>query len=309
MLTPLNDLQFDVAIVGGGPAGLTAALYLARFLRSAVVFDAGNARAAIIPSSKNCPGFPEGIAGEDLLRRLRQQATQYGARIVHNPVDAIETRREGFEVSTSAAVVKAQFVILATGIVDMAPAIVSLRQGIAEGLVRLCPVCDGYEVVGKSIGVVGQERDALREALFLRRYSSDIFMLGNFPGDFGDRARQEAAAAGITIWDTVDDVALSAAGLEVSMADDVAPRQLDVLYSAMGCQVRSELALNIGADCDEQGFILVGRHLETSVPGLFAIGDVVKALNQIAVGFGHAATAASHIHNLLRKRDLFLPLG
>jgi thioredoxin reductase (NADPH) len=90
-------------------------------------------------------------------------------------------------------------------------------------------------------------------------------------------------------------------GFDVVMADGSPARQVDVVYPSMGCDVRSELAANLGADCDEERYILVGRHLETSVPGLYAIGDVAKALNQIAVGFGHAALAAAHIHNALRE--------
>src|SRR5687767_12748417 len=88
------------------------------------------------------------------------------------------------------------------------------------------------------------------------------------------------------------------------MGDGLPARQLDVVYPAMGGDVRSELAINLGADCDQEGYILVGTHLETSVAGLYSIGDVAKALNQIAVGFGHAALAATHIHNDLRKHVL-----
>jgi len=297
-----SDRVFDVAIVGGGPAGLTASMYLARFKRSVVVLEAGDARAALIPMSRNCPGFPEGIAGEDLLRRLRHQALTYGAEIIHAVVKTIDARDGAFALSTASGTVEALFVILATGIVDKVPAIAGLREGISGGSIGLCPVCDGYEATGKKIGVMGQGQGALKEALFLRTYSSHVFMLANFPGDVGEAVRNQAADAGIEIWDTVADVAVDATGLDVAMADGSA-RQLDMLYPAMGCDVRSELAADIGADCDDKGFILVNAHQETSVPGLYAIGDVVQALNQMAVGFGHAALAAAHIHNTMRKRS------
>jgi thioredoxin reductase (NADPH) len=174
MLTSENNRVVDVAIVGGGPAGLTASLYLARFLRSVAVLDAGDARAALIPMSRNCPGFPVGIGGGEMLRRLKHQAAEHGAEIVHATVETIEVRDGAFALCMASGSVEALFVILATGIVDKVPAIVGLREGIAAGSIGLCPVCDGYEATGKKIGVVGQEEDALKEALFLRTYSSHV---------------------------------------------------------------------------------------------------------------------------------------
>jgi thioredoxin reductase (NADPH) len=280
---------------------LTASIYLARFRRSVVVLEAGDSRAALIPLSRNCPGFPDGIGGRELLRRLRKQAGSYGAEIITAPVEAIELEDGGFALSTTAGRVKASFVILATGIVDRAPRIAGLHEGISLGRIRLCPVCDGYEVIDQRIGVAGDGRDALKEAIFLKDFSPHIYLLANFPDDIGSAERASAAGVRVDIWDTVDDVKLDETGLIVMMADGTV-RPLDVLYSAMGSDVRSELAVNLGASCDDEGYILVGPHLETSVPGLYAIGDVAKALNQIAVSFGHAALAAAHIHNRLRKR-------
>jgi len=281
---------------------LTAATYLARFRRSVVVFDAGNPRAALIPLSRNCPGFPEGVGGTELLRRLREQARAYGAEIVEASVSSIEGQQDAFTLSTHSGTIEAFRVVLATGLVDKSPAIAGLQEGIAAGTIGLCPVCDGYETSGKRVGVLGQEEDALKEALFLLTYSKDVVILAKYPDEVGEAVRKQAAISGVEIWDTVDDVSVGADGLDVAMADG-SSRQLDMLYSAMGCDVRSELATQIGADCDDKGFILVGPHLETSVPGVYAIGDVAQALNQIAVGFGHAALAATHIHNALRDRD------
>jgi thioredoxin reductase (NADPH) len=292
----------DVAIVGAGPAGLAAAVYLARFRRSVLVFDAGDARAKLIPKTRNCPGFPEGIAGEDLLSRLRDQAEIYGARIVHAGVESIDGSVGEFSLATTAGDAKASRVVLATGIVDRAPEIAGLREAIAAGTVRLCPVCDAYEAAGQRIAVAGPEHLALKEALFLKDYSSRVCMLSNYPEDISQATRMRAAAENIEVWDNVYDLVPNGSGFDVIMADGSPDRQVDVVYPSMGCDVRSELAANLGAACDEEGYVLVGQHLETSVPGLYAIGDVAKALNQIAVGFGHAAMAAAHIHMDFRER-------
>lgn len=304
MLYVAGQRFFDVAIVGGGPAGLAAAVYLARFLRSTVVFDAGDARAKLIPKTRNCPGFPEGISGKELLERLREQAGAHRASIVEGRVQGIERCASSFMLATTSGVVEASFLILATGIVDKAPAIGGLHEAIAAGTIRLCPICDAYEAIGRRIGVAGPEQSAFQEALFLRDYSPHVVMLFNYPDQVSDETRREAAAAGIEIWDSVDDMVPQNVRCDVIMADCPQPREIDVLYLSTGCDVRSELATNLGADCDEEGYVLVGSHLETSVRGLYAIGDVTKKLNQIAVGFGHAALAATHIHNALHARKL-----
>jgi thioredoxin reductase (NADPH) len=305
MITASADRYYDVAIVGGGPAGLAAAVYLARFLRSVVVFDAGDARAKLISKTHNCPGFPGGISGDELLGRLFEQATAYGAEIVATGVEEVERHADTFILRTQFGSLQAAYVVLATGIVDKAPAIPDLHGLIRAGSVRLCPVCDAYEVKGQRIGVVGPEQVALKEALFLRDYSPHVAILANYPEDISEMTRRDAWAKGIAICDVVDDLVIRDGKLEVVMADGSLPSELDVIYCAMGGEVRSELGTGLGADHDEEGYLLVGPHLETTVPGLYAIGDLAKALNQIAVGFGQAALAASHIHNALRDRDGF----
>jgi thioredoxin reductase (NADPH) len=284
MLKYSDQSAFDVAIVGGGPAGLTAALYLARFLRSVVVFDAGDARANLIPKTHNCPGFPDGISGEELLVRLRVQARKYGARIVDSCVRGAKKRNGSFLLTTELGVVAAERVILATGVVDKAPAISGLQDAISAGFVRLCPVCDGYEARGQRIGIIGPEQHALQEARFLKHYSPHVAILANYPHDVSDTIRANAAAAEIEIWDTVDDLVLRNHGFDVVMANGASARKIDIVYASMSCDVRSELAMALGADCDTEGYVLVDERLETSMPGLYAVGDVAKALNQIAVG-------------------------
>ncbi|CDX46981.1 FAD-dependent pyridine nucleotide-disulfide oxidoreductase [Mesorhizobium sp. ORS 3359] len=289
----------DVAVVGGGPAGLAAAIYLSRFLRSVSVFDVDDGRAKLIPRTNNCPGFPEGISGNDLLIRLREQAVAYGTEVVPTGVESLSATNSAFVLETAAGNVQASRVVLATGVVDRAPAISGLRKAIASGAVRLCPVCDAYEVQGQRIAIVGPDHSALREALYLRRYSPSVSIICNYPEDISAAIRREAQVAGIAVWDGVDDLVLREAGLDVVMADGSKTERIGVLYAAMGCDVRSELAMDVGAHCDEEGYILIGPHAQTSADGVYAIGDVAKALNQIAVGFGQAALAATHIHNSL----------
>lgn len=122
----------DVLIAGAGPAGLTAASYLGRFRRPALVVDAGFPRARWIPQSHNIPGFPEGVGGAKLLSRLRSQAVNYGAKIVSGGVQAMDREGSGFLLDVDGQGIRSRYVILATGVRDQLPAL----EGAAEALLR-----------------------------------------------------------------------------------------------------------------------------------------------------------------------------
>jgi thioredoxin reductase (NADPH) len=295
---------YDCTIVGAGPAGLTAATYLARYRCRLAVFDTDASRAALIPRSHNYPGFPDGIRGPELLQRLREQARRYGVEITHDEVTRIEPAEGGFVVrSARGAAVSTRTVLLATGIVDVKPRMVNLDRAIHEGHVRLCPVCDGYEVLDKEVAVLGPADPAARKALFLRPYTDRLTVLLTDNGVSGEQRRQ-LTAAGIEIEaDGVVDLFIE--GDEISaVLEDGSMRRIEVLYPALGSEVRSALAVDLGASCDEQGYVLTDSHQSTSVAGLYAAGDVTNELNQICVATGHAAIAATDIYNKLRARAL-----
>ena len=294
--------DFDCLVVGAGPAGLTAAIYLARFRRRIAVYDAGNSRASYIPTTRNYPGFPDGISGEELLARLRTQAGNYGAHITTGLVDGLARDGDGFAARSGGEVVRARKVLLATGIVDKAPEMANLREAIDAGCIRLCPVCDGHEVIDRRVAMYGPARDALSHAIFMRTFTRDVTLLvprGDAPLDAPGRGELERA--GIRYLDSpVCEIAMDAdRRARVRLADDSEERYATV-YPVLGCRTRSELALELGARTTEAGDIEVDAHQETSVPGLYAAGDVVAALNQLSVAVGHAAIAATRIHNALR---------
>jgi thioredoxin reductase (NADPH) len=292
----------DCLVIGGGPGGLTAAIYLARFLRDFALVDAGASRADWIPWSHNHAGFPDGIAGPELLARMRRQAERYGARILPGTVERL--RRDGehsFAAEFDGRTERASCVLLATGAQDIEPEHPGLDNAIRRGLVRLCPICDGYEVRGQKVAIVGYGKCSVREVLMLRAYTPDLTMLSLGRGlDLSDRDRALLEQAEVRLIDEpVDHVDLEGDRVGAWRMAGGGELRFDALYTAMGLRGRSELAADLGAEHDAEGMLAVDDRQRTSVPGLWAVGDVVQGLTQISVAMGQAAVAATSIHNTL----------
>lgn len=294
----------DCIIVGAGPAGLTAAIYLARFHLRIRLFDNGSSRAALIPRTNNHAGYPDGIPGVELLQLMRRQAERFGAVREEAHVDAIEPALDGFVVRIGDRAVRAKTVLLATGVVNNRPEMPRELHdaAMARGMIRYCPICDGYEATDLRIGVIGTGDHGMREALFLRGFSQDVTLIA--PGaahDLDDACRAELDAAGIEHLDgPCTPITVNADSICVDTAKG--PRTFDTLYPALGSVIRSELAVAAGARATEDGCLEVDDHQRTSVPGLFAAGDVVKGLDQISHAMGEAGVAATTIRNLLDEQ-------
>ena len=293
----------DVLIIGAGPAGLTAATYLTRFHRRIAVVDAGQSRARWIPASHNCPGFPFGVAGTALLDKLRLQAERFGAPITRGRIATLARNDGGFLAADDAGQQwQATYVLLATGIVDRMPPLVggmpALETAIADNQVRLCAVCDGYEASDERIAVYGPVAEAVKHAEFLRTFSRSVTVLPSTPEEAPAATVECARAARIPLLPMPTTLEHRDSVLRTTFADG-STRDFDTLYPVLGADAQSSLALALGAlgdDCDE---LIVDDEMQTQVDGLYAIGDIVSALNQISVAMGHAAIAASKIHNRL----------
>jgi thioredoxin reductase (NADPH) len=289
--------SYDAIVVGAGPAGLTAASYLGRFRRRVLVLDGGRPRAAWIPTSHNTPGFPDGVGGPELLNRLRAQAEQYGASIEAGRAGELSRGPAGFEVAFDGMAARAPFVLMATGVIDIRPPLPGIEEAILKSVVRVCPICDAYEAIDKAIAVIGDGPLGVREALFLRTYSPRVTLLHTGKSGLGGGSDTLARAGVETLEVTVSDITLGEAGLTVTGAPS---RTFDHLYLALGCELESRLAVAWGARHDDAGKLVVDAHQQTSIDGLYAAGDVVLGLNQIAVAAAEAAIAATAIHNRLR---------
>lgn len=289
----------DCLVIGAGPAGLTAAIYLARFRLSVGIVDAGKSRAALIPRTHNHAGFPGGISGKDLLARMRDQAAEFGARVTPGVVEALVREDDGFAASGNGHTVRARTVLLATGVVNNAPRVAPEVHdaALARGLLRYCPICDGYEVTDKRVGVIGTRTHGHHEALFLRAYSCDVTLIAPDGGhDLSGEERQKLEEAGIARADGPCG-ALRIEGDQIIVPIPREELRFDAVYPALGSIIRSELAIMLGAATTADGCLVIDSHQRTSIPGLYAAGDVAKGLDQISHAMGEAGVAATTIRN------------
>jgi thioredoxin reductase (NADPH) len=197
VMSRFEPRDLDALIVGGGPAGLTCAIYLARYRRKVVVVDSGESRAALIPETHNYPGFADGIAGPNLLDALTAQARTYGVEIIRDRITELQPAEAGFEAPCSKGNIAARRAVLASGLIDRDLGNSDLQQAVGRGLVRYCPICDGFEASDLRIGVLGSAHDAAAKALFLRTYSRHVTLLTLDGNDCPEPASRELSEAGI----------------------------------------------------------------------------------------------------------------
>ena len=308
----MND-HFDCAIIGGGPAGLTAAIYLARFRRRVVVLDRGGSRAALIPTSHNHAGFPEGIAGPQLLERMGRQAAQYGADLRVGDVASVTPAGDYWRLSGENIALTARTVLFATGVDNRRPAMdeATHRAALVTGTLRYCPVCDGWEAGGEHfaarIGVVGAASHGVAEALFLRTFSPSVTLFTLEECELHEKDRQDLADHGIA-WDPRPVTSYDFSDRRVRLCfGGEAFAEVDTLYPALGSEPNVELLKLLGLRMNDEFCVQTDSHPRLGLAGLYAAGDVVAGLDQISVAMGQAAVAAVALHNDLRTRDGLVP--
>ncbi len=299
----MSDFDYDCLVIGGGPAGLTAAIYLTRYHLSLKVIDAGKSRAGWIPCTHNHAGYPGGINGKELLRLMREQAQMYGATIETGRVTRLDRIDGGFRADWGAGCLTARKVLLATGVTNRRPPMDEdvHDDALSRGLIRYCPVCDGYEVTDKKVGVIGSGTKGVNEAVFLRGYTEDITLIApDRAHDLGadDRARLEEFGIHSVDGPCTD---IRTDENTIYVVTPYGEHVFDSVYPALGSDTHTDLAEQVGATIADDGTLPVDTHQRTDVPGLYAAGDVVLGLDQISHAMGEGGVAATTIRNDLAK--------
>jgi thioredoxin reductase (NADPH) len=314
--TPELDEIVDCAVVGGGPAGLSAALCLARYRRSVAVLDTGEGRSTYGQINHNLLGYPGGIPARELRRLGRAQLAEYPqVRPVDACVDRIEPPevapvedaarddpdRAVFRLVTSAGVVRARTVLLATGVRDHFP-VFDGWDGCVGRSMFWCIACDGYEHRDGKVVVIGNGDAAAGEALQLRRYSEDITVVtGSRDVGISPRTLARLARAGVAVVaGRIDHIDHTDGLVDTVHLDDGTALELEALFVAQGSTPASDLALALGARCNDAGWVVVDDEQRTSVPGLFAAGDVTAHhSHQISTALHEGTQAAAAINYAL----------
>jgi thioredoxin reductase (NADPH) len=269
------------------------------------VVDGGRGRAATIPCTRNHAGYPDGISGAELIERMKEQAQKYGAKIIEGTVSRLERDEEAslFEAEWGSGPVRARTVLLATGITNRRPPMDETLhdEALARGQIRYCPICDGYEVTDKKIGVLGSGHHGVAEALFLRGYTADVTLIA--PDKVTNVSAADRSAlerAGIeTVDGPAEAVAIATDSITIHTAEG--HFTFDSVYPALGSDVHCQLAEMVGARLGDDGCVGVDSHMRTSIEGVYAAGDLVIGLDQISSAMGQGGIAATTIRNDLGK--------
>lgn len=306
MTSPSRPAEsFDIAIVGGGPAGLAAASAAARLNRRVVCFEAGTPRTAHAPRYHNYLGFPDGLPGAELLRLGREQVAQWGVVFRDERVEAIEALGapgpDRFAVRSAAGAVTCGGVVLATGIKDRQPQCGNLYAETWAG-VHYCVVCDGFETRGARVGVIGHDEDAYEMLTVLHEFTPDLHLLL----DGEPNAIPAVGQAELAKWRvTVEPERLSAYTCEegtqqLAFADGVV-RPYPHIFVALGAEPNTALARALGCALDEDGYVVTDEQQATSVPFVFAAGDCDGGHKQVTQALAEGELAALELVKRLRE--------
>jgi thioredoxin reductase (NADPH) len=292
---------WEVIVVGAGLAGLSAAIYLARAKRRVLVIDEGRSLALWEPDVQNYLGFPEGIGGEELLRRGKIQAQRYGARFIEDKILGARQEGKSFVLTSGSGRYVASRVLLATGLFHLPPEIPGVEQCLGRSLF-FCKDCDAYRVQGKRIGIVGRNNEAVRYALGMLPYTPRVVLATNGKPITWDASHeswlQEYQVPVFT--ERILQVEHSNGNLTCLLLDQGKRLELDAIFTTRGDVYHNALAQGLGAKLDSEGQVLVDELLRTTVLGLYAAGCVTPANCQMIIAAGQGATAAQAIN-----RELF----
>jgi thioredoxin reductase (NADPH) len=295
----------DIAIIGGGPAGLTAAIYGARARVNTVVFEIGLPGGQIVSASlvENYPGFPEGVTGQQLADLMYLQAQNAGAEFrIISPVEAIKADGKQYVLTTGSGEVQARVVILATGAIPKKLGIPGEAEYTGRG-VSWCATCDGPLYRDKVVAVVGGGDSATQESVYLSKIASQVHLIHRRDELRATQCLQEQCFYNEKITmhlsHTVDEVVGEGgkiSGLKLRSKEDgsVAVLPVDGLFEFVGIDAQSGLVADL-CELDEQGFVKVDRNGLTSRVGLYAAGDVANyELKQVVTACARGAFAVDH---------------
>ncbi|HEY0014667.1 MAG TPA: NAD(P)/FAD-dependent oxidoreductase [Longimicrobium sp.] len=296
--------KYDVVVIGGGPAGLSGALWLARYRRTVRVFDAEDPRNAATWAVHGYPGLPE-ISPQELRETLRMQAKDAGAEYEAAVVLSVEGREDDFRVTLEdGRVFGARRLLLATGLKDIVPEIPGLEQFYGTSIWH-CPDCDGPSVRDCKVGVIGWGRQIAAYCMYMLTFTEKITVLTHgHPPDMEQKARDALQRWNIPVREDVIDCLEGEGGrLRRAVFHDGGTEDFDAMFFHIASGPGASFAADIGCDADEDGILEIDKDHLTTVPGVYAAGDIVPGSRLAIRAAAEGVRAAVGIHKSLIGED------
>lgn len=301
--------MYDVIIIGGGPAGLTAAMYSARYGMKTLFFETIEpvSQLSLAPLIENYPGF-EG-SGVDLLSKMKEQAVKAGAEGVFEKVMTILKIDDKFFVKTESCEYTAKAVIIATGGKHRELGVEGEKEFVGKG-VSYCATCDGFFFKGKKVAVIGGGNAAVAEAIYLKDIGCDVVVIHRRDELRADKVMQSSLFSRNipVLWNSVvkriegrDKVERIVVYNKVEDKEETV--EVDAVFVAIGLQPITDIVNDLGVERDSRGYIKVDRYQRTNVKGVFAAGDCCdNPLNQVVTACGSGAVAAKSAYTFVSWR-------
>ncbi len=302
--------EYEVVIIGGGPAGLGAGIYTARARLNSLLIEKGVAGGQILNAEwvENYPGFPDGIGGYELAQLMYQQATKFGLETLTAEVTGIELKGEQKIVETSEDSFIAKALIIASGLEWAKLGVPGEKEFTGKG-VSYCAVCDAAFFTDQTVALVGGGNAAITEALHLAKFASKVIVIHRRDKLRATRIVQEKAFAEPKIeflWNSVvveiegEDV-VKKLRLRNVVTNEESTLDVSGIFISVGFKPNTSYLKGI-LPLDDVGYIVVNEKMETGIPGIFAAGDIrSNSIRQVIAAVGDGATAAIYAERLLSE--------
>jgi len=309
----MSELLYDLIIIGGGPAGLTAGIYAGRAKRKTLLFAGSppGGQLVIAGDVDDFPGFPDGIQGPDLIQKITDQAKKFGVEVKEENVTAADLHQHPFIIKTGAGgEYKAKALIIATGAVARWLGLENEQRLIGHG-VSACAVCDGFFFKDKVVAVVGGGDSALEDAIYLTKYAQKVYVIHRRDQLRAAKQFQDEAFKNPKIEFIFDSIVTEIKGqdklegvtIKNKKTGETKYLSLEGLFIAIGHKPATDIFKG-QLDLDEKGFIEVTDRTRTSQEGVFAAGDVADPYyKQAIVAAGRGAMAALDADKWLRDHS------
>ena len=301
--------SYDCIIIGGGPAGLSAAIYLTRARRTALIIDAGRGRTEWNQLNENYLGFPNGIRARELIKRGRKQAERFGTEFNDSEVLEIERNDDrSFKVvldkGSGVSSLRARSLIFATGVTDVWPPFGNVKRYVGQSLFW-CIACDGFKACGKRVVVLGNSDSAATTALQLLEYTRDVvFLCSDEKFDVSSAKQDQLNEHHIPIcYGRILKAHGKAGQLQALDLQGGERLELDCLFSQLGQVPNSQLAARLGVHLTDTGCMKVDAEMITNIPGVFAAGDVTNQPAQQVASAAHQGALAGTSANYYLYSD------